>query len=122
MLAAAQREDDGAFFLSHPPPSHSLVHGSYVQPGGAAVLLFSWEGEVTVQPCGGEEEEEEEEMVPCFAVPCAGDERSLGQCPQRLLRLTSSLIPVTSRYNTSSYRKGATVAKRWGRVLPLGAS
>lgn len=59
MLAAAQQEDDGAFFFSHPPPSHSLMHGSYVQPGGAAVLLFSWEGEVTALPCEGEEEEEE---------------------------------------------------------------
>lgn len=60
MLAAAQQEDDGAFFFSHPPPSHSSMHGSYVQPGGAAVL-FSWKGEVTAQPCGGEEEEEVEE-------------------------------------------------------------
>lgn len=63
MLAAAQQEDDGAFFLQPPtPPSHSLMHGSYVQLGGAVVLLFSWEGAVTAQPCGGEEEEEEEEM------------------------------------------------------------
>lgn len=63
------------FSFSHPPPSHSLMHGSYVQPGGAAVLLFSWEGEATAQACGGEEDEEEEDEMG-RASPCRELEKS----------------------------------------------